>query len=329
MSRRLKDIVASWSEQDADSRNAFLLIAGISAVILLAVAIIGYGFYTERVASKNDAVLKVGSRTVSYAELEDRLKFELTGVSNLTSEQFPNVVTAVLVSMENEEIVRLVAAEKGITVTDDEVEAFIRSELNLSADATKEAYAARLRRELLTNGLSLSQYTRMAESLAIEKKLRDFYREPIPSEAEQVDIRILVTQELDEAVTYKQRIDSGETMAGLAAQFSIHPSSESAGEMGFTPRGALPTKVEDAAFAADIGTTTDPIETEGQGVYIVNVRGKEFRAVSDDSKEDVVSFQLAQDVAAEKTEVGSEFLLNAGQLQDLAASISAYLSAGG
>lgn len=329
MSRRLKDLIASWSDQDADSRNAFLLIAGISAIIVLALIVVGFGYYSERIASKNDAVLKVGDHKITYAQLESRLKYELQGVRSLTSEQFPNVVTSIMVAMENEQLVRQIAAEKGITVTEADIEVRIREELGLNADATREAYASRLRRELLNSKLSLDEYKKMAESLTIEARLREFYAEPIPSEAEQIDPRILVVQSLTEATTIKTRLAAGETLPVLAAQLSLHPSKDSAGETGWIPRGALPEKVEEWAFAAELNTISDPIETDKSGVYIVQVRGREVRAVDDDARDMVVTNQLTQEVNDTKERLGSQFLLTAGQLSDLATSISNFLSAGG
>lgn len=329
MSRRFKDVLSSWNSQDEDSRNGFLLIAGISAVIILAIAVIGFGYYSERIASKNDPVLRVGDRKISYSQLETRLKYELTGVQNLSSEQFPAVVSSVMVSMQNEELVRRFAADKGITVSDEEVEAKIREQLNLSADASREAYASRLRRELLNNGLSLGEYKELARSLAIESKVRETLGSQVPAEGEQADLRILQLSERDDIVAAQQRLQNGETLGALAAQLSLHASADSAGEMGWTPRGALPAEVENFAFSAEPGTTSDIIETATDGFFIVEVRGKETRAVEEDAKETVVTYQLQKEVRALQESLGSEFLLTNGQLSDLATSISNYLAAGG
>lgn len=326
---RFKDVMSSWSSQDPESRNGLLLIAGISAIILLAVGVIAFGFYRERIAAKHDAVLSVGSTDITYGDLEQRLKYELTGVTSLTNDQFANVVSSVLISMENEQLVRMIATERGLTANEEEIEAKIREELGISPEATREVYASRLRRELMSNNLSLSEYKELARSLILETKVRDSIAEQIPSTSEQVDLRILQLSTREEIDAAKQRLDAGDTLGVLAAQLSIHSSSQSAGEMGWIPRGALPAEVEDFAWIAEPGTFSDVIETPSDGFFLAEVRGKQEREVSEGARDYVVSYQLLTSVRALRDEIGSEFKLTNGQLSDLSRSIASYLSSAG
>ena len=171
MNRRLQELFRSWSS-DEDSRNAFLLIAGISIVVIIALGIAGYGYFKDR-STNSDTVVRVGDREISYSYLQARMTPFLPATGQTSTTQFSNIVSGLLVEVEQEPLLHHIAKRDGIGVTEEELDAEMRDDLNVAPDSNREALAASLRRELLTTGLSLKEYQYMLKAKVIESKLRE------------------------------------------------------------------------------------------------------------------------------------------------------------
>jgi parvulin-like peptidyl-prolyl isomerase len=95
---------------------------------------------------------------------------------------------------------------------------------------------------------------------------------------------------------------------------SVDASKAEGGDVGWTPRGALPPEVE--AFAFSRTGQSDIIETK-RGYYIVDARGHEVRPVTDDTKASISSFQYEAALQSTRLEVGSHRLLTNGHVSRL------------
>lgn len=316
----------SWS-RDEDSRNAFLLISGISIVVIFALGIALYGYLKAR-DTDSDVVLRVGDREISYSYLQARMTpfLQIPGAASPT--QFSNVLSGLITEVEQEPLLHHIAKRDGISVTDEEVEAEMRNDLNVADDASRELLASALRRELLQTGLSLGQYEYMLEARVIEGKLRDEATSTIPAETEQVDIRLLQVPTREEADAAKARIDGGEVMGLVAAAVSKHPSSARGGEIGWVARGSFDSKLEDVMFSQPVDTISGIVETD-DGFYIVNVRQKEVRAVDDSVRGPIVSRAFTQKLEGARDEVGSEMLLTTNHVNRLANHFASSINTGG
>ncbi len=331
MIQRVRGLIRNifhWSDLDPDRRGAILLIGGVSLMIIFALLAVGYGYYVDRIAFKQESVLQVGDRKFDYGQLERRLKAELGPNSGINSTQFGQAVGVTLSLLEGEELVSLVAAERNIRVTDEEIDAQIRDELNLSSDVPRDQLARQLRNELLATGLRLEDFRDTARARALALKLRQALDDTVPAEAEQIDVRLLQVRTEAEALDARSRIEGGETLAALAALESIHSSRSSAGELIWIPRGALPEAVEEIAFSIEIGELSEIIEAP-DGFYIIEVRGREVRMVEEDGRNQVVNYTLSVILEEMSERVGSEIMLTSDQLSRLAGSIQASFSSGG
>jgi len=324
--RALNGRTYPWTDLDPERRNALLLYAGIGFVVALALVLIGYGYYTDRVAPGHETVLRVGSRAFDLNDLERRAKAEarqgLSGQSDLSQ-----IIGGALTKMEREEVLRQTGERRSLSLSEAELDASLRTRLQLTAEATREQLASRLRGELLRLGLSLGEFQAITRADAVETKLQAQSREAIPAEAEQVDLLLIQVGSQSQALEIRDLLGQGTTtFAVQAATKSIHSSRSSAGELGWIPREALPKEVAGAAFALEAGATSDIVEIK-QGFFILQARGKETRAVDDNAKTRVVDQALSASLQETRDAAGVTSTLTEDQLRRIAAEVAAAATA--
>ncbi len=66
----------------------------------------------------------------------------------------------------------------------------------------------------------------------------------------------------EEAENLKNEIEGGKSFADVAAEHSMCPSGAAGGDLGTFGRGMMVKPFEDAAFEAQVGKVTNPIQTQ-------------------------------------------------------------------
>jgi hypothetical protein len=287
LSRPLSGLSGTWSSLDRDRRNAVLLVGGIGLVLLLALAVVAYGFYQERIAGKGAVVLKVGEREFTYADLERRLRYEV-GRGSLRQISNPyQLPTAVLGAMQREELIRLAASSLGIEVSEAEVEEAIGVLVGAPPEVSRERFAAAYRRAILASGLSVSEFREVIATRLLETKLREHFLAPIPPEGEAVNLRLIRTANQGDAITLKRRVDAGEAFRLVAAsELNTSEARESAGQLGWVPRGALTSILEEVAFTLPVGAVSDIVETP-DGFYLLFVEERAVRPYGEEERDQI------------------------------------------
>ena len=85
---------------------------------------------------------------------------------------------------------------------------------------------------------------------------------------------ILVKTE-DEAKKLLEEISSGKSFADLAEEYSLCPSGQNGGDLGYFGRGMMVKSFEDAAFAlGEIGEISSPVQTQF-GWHLIQLTGKD------------------------------------------------------
>jgi foldase protein PrsA len=294
-----------------------MLVAGIGAIVLFAVVIIAYGYYDAQIAPKSATVLRVGDQDFSYSYLERRVEDRLPD-GPVSGDTIGAVIIATLQRLQREELIRQTAAAQNITASDAEVETRMRERVGLEADASREALASLLRLELLASGLSISEYRELAHVEVLEDKLRERYDATAPATADHANLRLIQVQTQQTANEVKERLNRGEEFGTVASAVSVHSSKTAGGELGWVPRGAQATALEEFAFNQ---TGVSDVITIDNIYYIVESRGMEPREVTADGKEDIVNRSLSDALAKTREEIGSETKLTNTQVQRLARSI--------
>jgi len=78
----------------------------------------------------------------------------------------------------------------------------------------------------------------------------------------QVRASHILVPTLAEAVTLKEQLTSGADFGKLAQQHSKCPSGQNGGDLAMFGRGQMVKPFEEAAFNSEVGTVTDPVQTQ-------------------------------------------------------------------
>lgn len=166
-----------------------------------------------------------------------------------------------------DEIVDQVRANTG---GDDEVFGLLLAEAGFRDEAQlrtliEEGELVQLAFEAIRDGVSVSE----AELRVAYQGARERFAVP----AEVCARHILVADE-EEALALIERLEAGEPFADVAAEASIDGGSAArGGELGCLPQGATVPPFDEAAFAAELGVLTGPVETQfGHHLLIVDER---------------------------------------------------------
>jgi hypothetical protein len=128
--------------------------------------------------------------------------------------------------------------------------------------------------------LSESDLRYVIESSLYRNKVREAIVGDLPHVQEQVwALHILVdTEELAKEIL--QKLENGEDWGALASANSIDTSNkDKGGDLGWFAKGKMVAEFEDAAFALEIGETSQPVQTS-YGFHIIRILGHEDRPVS-------------------------------------------------
>jgi len=72
----------------------------------------------------------------------------------------------------------------------------------------------------------------------------------------------ILVANLDQANALKKQINEGANFGVLAQQFSSCPSKGNLGNLGQFGRGQMVKPFEDAAFGLEVGSVSDPVQTQ-------------------------------------------------------------------
>jgi hypothetical protein len=323
--RSFTNIFGDATGVDPERRNAVLLIAGIGVVVLLALGLIVYGYYTDRVEPRRENVLRVGDRHFNYAYIERRIKSEVARGLFDTSD-FQTSVTRTVAGIQREELIRLIARERGIVATDEDIDAELRSELGLGDDVSHDEMAAILRREILRVNLPLGEYLEIIEAEVLQTKIEAQFTDTLPGEAEQVNLNLIAGGTQTNAILAKRALDAGTPFVEVAQTYSQDNSARAGGAYGWAPKELLEPEV--AEFAFNNTGRSGIIETKSD-FFIVEVLDKQVREVTPAVKNRIGDREFRKLLEEAFTNSIFAYRMTPEQLQRLANAVAGVTGPGG
>ncbi len=192
----------------------------------------------------------------------------------------------------DEELIRQEAVKRGLTVTAADVEALLARSFTQAASTTTEittttgaATATPLptpnwqedyKQYLAAFGISDADYRKLVvQPQVYREKLGAAIGAEVPTTAEQVHVRHVLTDTYEAALEIVKLIQTGGDFATLAAQHSTDSATkDTGGDMGWRPRGIESADFDQAVFALQPGQISNPITTTN-GVQIVKLDERE------------------------------------------------------
>jgi parvulin-like peptidyl-prolyl isomerase len=252
----------SRREKEKKVQRIVLIAAGI--VLLLVLALAGYGLYDSQYRPYHQTVLQVNDTKVDMSYYMDMLKVYLQGIDpNATS----MMASAVLGAIRNNLLIIQQAPGLGYTVAQSEIDAALKENSVPDRQAYRDLFAAE----------------------TLQGKLMDnYFGAKLPADVEQVKVEAMVFEDEKIAAEALDRINKGETFADMARIYGVEQlTKERGGDLEWLPRGftAAALGVNDAsvlektAFSLNPGEISAPVYdaevTKGTGYWILKVEEKD------------------------------------------------------
>lgn len=234
---------ATHHPADSERTNRLLIVGGIVAVIVIALGVIGFGWYQTQIRPLAKTVLTVGDSKFNLAHLERRMKLELKENPFYTSEaalrQLPDIVYERLV--DEGKLLKAGPELATITLTEEDLKAKVRSRGSLADDVDATVFTAEFRRQVGESGLKENEYRQMLQAEIMRDKVRGFFIYTSPTEAEQIRARWIVVDNQAQADEALQRLAAGEGFVEVGRDVSLDVPRVEQGEAeeDWFPRGAL------------------------------------------------------------------------------------------
>jgi hypothetical protein len=261
-------------------------------VIVLALAVVGVGWYLGQYRPMRETVIKVNGTEFAMDYYVEILKLE--GAYHSTPD-LSYVADSALQNIQRYEILRQGALELGFSIADEEV----LKEIRENDLPNKEVYRDLVRQQLLTDRL-----------------LDAHFDAQVPLFAEQRQVMAMMLESESQALDIRSRLEDGEDFSEIAEELSLEPLSRNrGGDLGWVPRimlqEMLQTSIVDDIFSHGVGELSQPIyDDEAQkwvGYWLVEVLERD-----EDEEEAHIQIMLlgsegeAQDIRSE-LENGTEW----------------------
>lgn len=207
---------------------------------------------------------RVNGAGISLADFEARVERDRRFQAQIADEAAYRAT--VLDQMIEQLIIEQAAAERGIIVTDADVETRISENIQLAGgDAAWQT-------QLAAMGYSENDVRALEQDALLYARVRDVVTQDIGATALQAHARHIVVNTRAEAETVLSRLQAGEDFTALAAEYSLDVTTrDSGGDLGwFTRDGLLQPTLTEIIFALEPGASAGPIETS-IGFHVVQL----------------------------------------------------------
>lgn len=285
-------------QADPERWTRLFIIGGVVVVLAVVAGIVAFGWYQTQIAPRGKTILQVGETKISLGYLEDRMELQLEQNPSLAQQQGGALLLleSVLINLESEAKLLEAAAELGITVSDEEVDARIREQGNISEGSASSAFVAELSRQVEESGLSEDQYLQMIRAQILDGKVREHFAAEVPERAPHVRARMLeIPPDQEEAAQQALQIlqAGGENFQSVAAAFAAAGVANR--DITWGARGTLPSEnVEEFLFDEAQPRQLSDVISAPNALYIVRLLERdEDREVDETQRQQLASREMA------------------------------------
>lgn len=275
-------------------------------------------------------VLRLDDTTVTAAEFEPLFNIALRSLAaqqgapldEATLAQFRGLRPSFLDQFATQRVLLKEAEARELTVSDAEVDEQIAQARESAGDnfdqllseagyADEAALRSYIRESLL---LQRAVEAIQGDIEVTDAEVRTFYDENQAqfSQPEQVCVHHILLADQETAAEVYAQLEGGGDFEALARENSTDPgSAENGGDLGCISPGQTVPAFEEAAFAAEVGETTEPVQSEF-GFHIIRVDERQpgavapFAEVRAQVREQLVNTQLGTEIAELREASGIE-----------------------
>jgi parvulin-like peptidyl-prolyl isomerase len=305
--------VAGLTVNEQNTRIAIL--GGAAVLLVLVLALLGWRWYDQNYRVPEKVILRVGEEQFKLQYYADRL-FPYaqaqagSGVSLGLAEQ------ALMGVLEDEALVALIARDKGITVTEQDITNEIAAQLGVPVGGAGSSFDTLYRQRLKSLTMSDGNYRRQIEAQVYRTRLIDAYKAEMGETGEMVTLRAISVPTKEEAEAVLERIKGGEDMGTVAQTTSNDLTSrQKDGVLDPEPPRLYPESVRTAIEGKEAGPELfGPIEVATNfWVFRIEKRDPEVTP-SDTQKNQLADLMLDDDLAAKRLTVTVQRSLNASDI---------------
>ncbi|MGE3076648.1 MAG: SurA N-terminal domain-containing protein [Dehalococcoidia bacterium] len=280
-------------------------------LIALLLGLLGYKWVNSQFIHPNKTVLTVGEQKFSLSYYTDRLF--LSAQANSGSGANVSILEQTLFTdLENEAISRIIAEERGITVTDEEITAEIASQLGVPVGGAGSSFDTLYRQRLRTVLMSDDAYRRYTEAQVWVNKLKDALSEEIGDKGELITIKGVVSASKEDADAVLARVKGGEDLGSVAQSDSTDLTSrQNNGVFDPEPARLLPDNVRAAIEGKPEGSELlGPIEVSGN-YWVFRIEKRDPEGVyTETQKSQLADLALADAVKDKRPQVNIKRTIN-------------------
>lgn len=209
------------------SRRQLFLIIGIVVVVIL--GILAIPWYQNYIAPFNRTIINVDGTEVSARYFLDRSRL---------AESDPMTM---LDALTNEMVIKIMAPQYGIQVTEDDIDQTLRSIASGgSGDLSDIEFEEWYRQQLNDYQISNEMYREIVYLNLLTAQLNSYLVEHMSTVADQVHLHIIAVTDYEAAQDAFARIEAGEDFADVAEEVSIDASAADGGDLGWIPPVIIP-----------------------------------------------------------------------------------------
>ena len=291
-------------------RNKILAMFALLLIIpLLTVNVMAQDSNSESSSQKTEVVATVNEEEITRTELQQAAGTQqLIMQIAQTNQQFAQLLYSSEAGQElleefnktkleeviNNTLLQQAAADSNVELTEKEKNEMFNkqvAQIKQQNNLTDEQFVSALNKQGIE---SIEQYKKMFlenENLLIQKfieekvladlevsdeEAKEFYNNNTQryKQGERVEASHILVESKDKADELYNQLQNGASFADLAKNNSIdNRSAENGGKLGFIEKGQFIEKFEEVAFNLEVGTISEPVETE-YGYHIIKVSDK-------------------------------------------------------
>ncbi len=279
------------------------IILGLGITIVTAVILImGAGWFVSQYQPMHEKAITVNDTEFNMQYYVEMLKLQS---KDQPAEYVPSLANSIILSIEQNELLRQEALKLGISISEDEIETELKNHEPPYNDAHKDF---------------------LSGQLLVKRLLDGYFDNQVPVNAEQVYLMAMLLESEAQVNEIKARLENSDNFTDLAREKSLDYFSRlSGGDYGWHSKdilgGLLPGPIIDSAFTATAGVLSRPIydeETEkGLGYWLVKILDRNV----EEEETHVLLMLLGSEEAAlnagDRLDAGESFGAVAGDLSQM------------